>query len=83
MRYLLNKTGFEQITTRFRFISSLLLKASGDISNLGRAAEILKELLKEELTPEMRLDTLYALLEIRIQELRISSKKETLNIGTI
>jgi tetratricopeptide (TPR) repeat protein len=74
-----NETGFEQTIIRYRFASILVLKSSGNISDLGQAAELLKAFLTEgSLSPEMRLDSLYALMEIRIKELQLSVNKEAL-----
>lgn len=57
----------------------LLLKASGNISDWGRAAELLKAFLKEENLPSyLRFDALYALLEIHLKELHLSATEESL-----
>ncbi len=71
--------GYYYIASKHRFASILVLKASGDISDLVQAAESLKMLLVEEGLPSiLRLDVLYTLLEIRIKELQISINENTL-----
>ena len=73
------ETGFERIDQLYRFANILILKESGNISDLVKAAELLREFLKEEgLLADMRLDALYSLLEIRIKELHLSATKEIL-----
>ena len=73
------ETSFEYVKYRYHFASILVLKISGDISNLGKAAELLKTFLKEKnLSSKLRLDGLYALLEIRLKELQLSANKEVL-----
>ncbi|MHA1125655.1 MAG: tetratricopeptide repeat protein [Candidatus Heimdallarchaeota archaeon] len=74
-----NETGFERIDRVYRYTSILLLKASSDFSDWGRAAELLQVLLKEEDLPsDWRLDALYSLLEIRIKELQLTTTDATL-----
>jgi len=69
----------ETINQYCHFASILVLKASGDISDLSEAVKLLKEILtKEDLDPGWRLDALYSLLEIRIKELQMSATKEAL-----
>jgi tetratricopeptide (TPR) repeat protein len=76
---LAKETNSKQAFLRHRFASALVLKASGEISDLGQAVELLKELLTEdELPKNMRLDALYALLEIRIKELQLSVNENAL-----
>ncbi len=71
--------GYDYIASKHRFASILVLKASGDISDLVQAAESLRMLLVEEGLPSiLRLDVLYTLLEIRIKELQISTNENTL-----
>jgi tetratricopeptide (TPR) repeat protein len=75
-----NEKGFEQIRLRYQFAKILVLKASGDISDLGKAADLLNNFLKEEDIPsEIRLDALYVLLEIRVKELQLTTNKESLD----
>ncbi|MHA1213048.1 MAG: hypothetical protein ACTSSH_11355, partial [Candidatus Heimdallarchaeota archaeon] len=74
-----NETGFERIKQYYNFSNILVLKASGNINDLAKAAELSKTLLAEEdLHSYWRLDTLYALLEIRIKELQLSTTDATL-----
>lgn len=77
--------GFERIDQIHHFAYILFLKASGTISDLGKAAELLKVFLKEEDLPaawymhvDWRLEALYTLLEIRINELLISTNEDAL-----
>jgi len=73
-----NETGFKRIDRWYRFASILVLKASGDISDLVEATKLLRSFLAEEDLPSFwRLDALYSLLEIRIKELQISSNEST------
>jgi len=79
LKELSEETGFERIDQMYRFASILVLKATGDISDLAEAAKLLKEFLAEESLPSFqRLDALYSLLEIRIKELQISANEEAL-----
>ncbi|MHA1367223.1 MAG: tetratricopeptide repeat protein [Candidatus Heimdallarchaeota archaeon] len=72
------ETGFDRIGRTYRFASILVLKASGDISDLVEAIKLLRSFLVEEDLPSFwRLDALYSLLEIRIKELQLSARKET------
>ncbi|MHA1501908.1 MAG: hypothetical protein ACTSSB_08670 [Candidatus Heimdallarchaeota archaeon] len=72
------ETGFDRIGRTYRFASILVLKASGDISDLVEAIKLLRSFLAEEDLPSFwRLDALYSLLEIRIKELQLSARKET------
>ncbi len=74
-----NETGFERIGRTYRFASILVLKASGDISDLVEATKLLSSFLAEEDLPSFwRLDALYSLLEIRIKELQLSTTDATL-----
>ncbi|NPE09989.1 MAG: hypothetical protein GNW80_17045, partial [Asgard group archaeon] len=74
------ETGLEQFSLRANLASILILKASGDISDLSEAVNLLKELLiKEDLDSYLRLEALYSLLEIRIKELQMSATKEALD----
>jgi tetratricopeptide (TPR) repeat protein len=73
------ETGFEYISQKYRFASILVLKESGDISDIGKAAELLKSYLKEkDLHSKLRIDALYALLEIRLKELQLTVNDEAL-----
>lgn len=74
------ETGFDWIDQKYRFASVLVLKASGDIGDLGQAVKLLKEILQEQdLSPYFRLDILYSLLEIRLKELHFSTNEKSLN----
>jgi len=73
------ETGFEHISLRAHLASILVLKASGDISDLVEATKLLSSFLaKEDLPSFWRLDALYSLLEIRIKELQLSTTDATL-----
>ncbi|MHA1125656.1 MAG: tetratricopeptide repeat protein [Candidatus Heimdallarchaeota archaeon] len=73
------ETGFEKIDQMYRYSSFLILKASGSISDLAKAAELLDNLLAEERILVMgRLGILYSLLEIRMKELQLSPSEENL-----
>ncbi|NHJ40546.1 MAG: tetratricopeptide repeat protein, partial [Asgard group archaeon] len=73
------ETSFEHIIIRARFASILVLKASGEISDLVEASKKLDEFLVIDNLPiSSRLDALYSLLEIRIKELQITSNESTL-----
>ncbi len=79
LEQLSKETGLEIFSLRAHLASILILKASGDISDLSEAVKLLKELLtKEELDPGLRLEVLYSLLEIRIKELQMSATKDAL-----
>ena len=57
----------------------MVLKASGNISDLVEATKLLSSFLAEEDLPsDWRLDALYSLLEIRIKELQLSTTDATL-----
>jgi tetratricopeptide (TPR) repeat protein len=74
------ETGFKRIDRLYRYGLVLLLKASSDFSDWGRAEELLSEFLNEaDLPSDLRLDVLYNLLEIRIKELQLTPSKEALN----
>lgn len=73
------ETGFKHINRFYSLASILILKASGEINDLAEATKQLKSFLAEDdLPPGWRLDLLYALLEIRIKELQLSTNEETL-----
>lgn len=80
LKKLSEETGFEHIERIYRYASIRLLKASGEISDLGEAVDLLNEFLTEEdLLSELRLSILYSLLEIRLKELKISPDEEKLS----
>jgi tetratricopeptide (TPR) repeat protein len=73
------KTGFEHIKRTHYFASIIVLKANGAISDLVEATKMLNDYLSiDDLSSNRRLDALYALLEIRIKELQITSSAEAL-----
>ncbi|MHA1125408.1 MAG: tetratricopeptide repeat protein [Candidatus Heimdallarchaeota archaeon] len=79
LRQISNETGFERIGRVYRYVSILVLKASGDISDLVEATKLLSSFLAEEdLHSFWRLKALYSLLEIRIKELQLSTTDATL-----
>jgi len=79
LKELSEEPGFERIGYNYRYASILVLKASGDISDLGKAAELTKAYLADENLPSWRrLDALYTFLEIRLKELQLSPNEETL-----
>ncbi len=79
LEQLSKEISLEKFSLKAYLASILILKASGDISDLGEAVKLLKEILtKENLDPGSRLEALYSLLEIRIKELQISATKESL-----
>jgi hypothetical protein len=74
------ETGHDRIKNIYSFSKILILKASGNISDLVKATEMLvASLADKDLPSELRLERLYALLEIRIIELQFSATKETLS----
>ncbi|NHJ48140.1 MAG: hypothetical protein FK733_10160 [Asgard group archaeon] len=73
------ETSYKHITVRAHFASILVLKASGEISDLTEASKKLDEFLAiDNLHVSWRLNALYSLLEIRIKELQITSNESTL-----
>jgi tetratricopeptide (TPR) repeat protein len=73
LKQISKETSFEYVKHRYQFASILVLKLSGDISDLGKAAILLEEFLKEkDLISTLRMDALYAFLEIRLKELQLS-----------
>ena len=79
LEHIRNETGFERIGRTYHFASILLLKVSGNISDLVDATKLLKSLIVEENLPSFwRLDALYSLLEILIKELQLSITDATL-----
>ena len=80
LQQLNEETGIDSINWIYRFSSVMVLKASGEISELSQAVDLLKELLQEQdLEPNNRLDILYSLLEIRLMELQLSPDKDSLD----
>ncbi|MHA1187010.1 MAG: tetratricopeptide repeat protein [Candidatus Heimdallarchaeota archaeon] len=66
-------------TFYFKFAAVMIYKASTNISDWGKAAELLTGILQDaELNEEYKIDALFSLLEIRIKELQIQSTKEAL-----
>jgi len=76
----LQKEHTTTITTySYKFASVMLYKASTNISDWGKAAELLMSLLKNvEIEGEYKIDALFSLLEIRIKKLQINATKEAL-----
>jgi hypothetical protein len=69
----------KDIKRMHHFATIALLKASGDIGDLGKAVELLNTILKEhDLPSKWRLEALYSLMEIRLKELQLSPNDETL-----
>ncbi|NHJ48407.1 MAG: hypothetical protein FK733_11540 [Asgard group archaeon] len=79
LKELSEETGFEKINQIYKYSSISIMKASGKMSDLVKAAELLNEFLeKERLLVAHRLEVLYSLLEIRLKELQLSPDEETL-----
>jgi tetratricopeptide (TPR) repeat protein len=73
------ETDFEYVSQKHLFASLLVLKASDNFNDLGQAAELLKNYLtKKDLPSNLRLDALYALIEIRLKELQLLASEESL-----
>ncbi|NHJ48137.1 MAG: hypothetical protein FK733_10145 [Asgard group archaeon] len=79
LKELSKETGFARIEQVYRNASIYILKASGKVNDLAKAAKLLNDLLADEnLSPYNRLQTLYSILEIRLKELQFSPNKDTL-----
>ncbi|NHJ39390.1 MAG: hypothetical protein FK731_05100 [Asgard group archaeon] len=79
LKELSKETGFEKINQMYHYAFISIMKVSGKMSDLVRAAELLNELLENErLLVAHRLVILYSLLEIRLKELQLSPNEETL-----
>ncbi len=79
LKELNEETGFERINHIYRFSTISVLKASGNINDLVKAAELLNEFLAEErFSTFNKLSVLYSLLEIRLKELQLSPNADNL-----
>lgn len=79
LKELNDETGFERINHIYRGATILVLKASGKISDLAKAAELLETfLIEERFVYSPKLNLLYSLLEIRLKELQFSPTKDNL-----
>ncbi len=66
-------------TYYYKFAAVMLYKASTNISDWGKAVELLTSLLQNvEIEGEYKIDALFSLLEIRIKELQILPTKDAL-----
>jgi tetratricopeptide (TPR) repeat protein len=73
------ETGYELINQLFKVTTISVLKASGNMSDLVKAAELLESILAEENFKYLsRLNILYYLLEIRLKELQFYPNEENL-----
>ncbi|NHK31932.1 MAG: hypothetical protein FK730_11310 [Asgard group archaeon] len=80
LKELSEETGFEQIDRMYRYALISIWKASGKMSDLVKATELLNEFLAEEKPSSgNRLSILYSLLEIRLKELQLSPNNDTMN----
>jgi hypothetical protein len=79
LKQISTETGYKSINQIYQLASIIVLKESGDISELGNAVKLIDEFLAEKDIPlDWRLEALYSLLEIRIKELQLSPNIETL-----
>jgi tetratricopeptide (TPR) repeat protein len=79
LKELKDETGYERINHIYRGATILILKASGKISDLAKAAELIETSLAEEsFVYSPKLNLLYSLLEIRLKELQFSPTKDNL-----
>jgi len=77
----LQKEHTTALTTSFyKFAAIILYKASSNISDWGKAVELLKNILQGEVYDVYKIDALFSLLEIRIKELQIQPTKEALTV---
>jgi hypothetical protein len=68
-----------EVTNSYKFAKILIYKASSNISDWGKAIELLHGILQDaDLPATYKIDALYSMLEIRIKELQIQPTEEAL-----